>query len=220
MLDRGAIVRAALDLLDEAGAKGFSIALLAQRLRVRPSSLYNHVKGKDDILAGVRELVTAPIDAGAFETLPWDEALVSWARLYRAAFAAHPQTISLLATIPVSGAHRTLRMYEAVVRGLERGGWPTEAVIPVLVGVESFILGSALDLVAPPTMFDPGLDSPEVPRFTAAVRARDQAADAQRRPAADLAFEVSLLALVHGLRARLAGERADRTADGGAPPLG
>ncbi|MEV5005963.1 TetR/AcrR family transcriptional regulator C-terminal domain-containing protein [Streptomyces sp. NPDC055692] len=202
------IVRGALDLIDEVGAEGFSIALLARRLRVRPSSLYNHVKGKGDILAGVRELVADPIDAKVFDTLPWDEALVSWARLYRAAFAAHPQTISLLATMPVSGAHRTLRMYESVVGGLERGGWPTASVIPVMVGVESFILGSALDLVAPAAMFDPGPDSPQVPRFTAAVHARDEASAARGRPAADLAFEVALAALVDGLRARLAAEIA------------
>ncbi|MER6504131.1 TetR/AcrR family transcriptional regulator C-terminal domain-containing protein [Streptomyces sp. NPDC001455] len=208
MLDREAIVRAALDLIDEVGAQGFSIALLARRLRVRPSSLYNHVKGREDILAGVRELVAAPIDAGVFEDHPWDEALISWARLYRAAFAAHPQAVSLLATIPVSGAHHTLRMYESVVAGLERGGWPTASVIPVMVGVESFILGSALDLVAPPTMFDPGPDSPEVPRFTAAVRARDESSASQARPAADLAFEVALTALVDGLRTRLAAEIA------------
>ncbi|MEU3344732.1 TetR/AcrR family transcriptional regulator C-terminal domain-containing protein [Streptomyces sp. NPDC006700] len=208
MLDREVIVRGALDLIDEVGADAFSIALLARRLRVRPSSLYNHVKGKDDILAGVRELVADPIDGRVFDTLPWDEALVSWARLYRAAFAAHPQTISLLATMPVSGAHRTLRMYESVVAGLERGGWPTASVIPVMVGVESFVLGSALDLAAPAAMFDPGPDSPRVPRFTAAVRARDEVSAARGRPAADLAFEVSLAALVDGLRARLAAETA------------
>ncbi|RMB84931.1 TetR/AcrR family transcriptional regulator [Streptomyces shenzhenensis] len=208
VLGREVIVRGALDLIDEVGAKGFSIALLARRLQVRPSSLYNHVKGRDDILAGVRELVADPIDAAVFDTLPWDEALVSWARLYRAAFAAHPQTIALLATIPVSGAHRTLRMYESVVAGLERGGWPIASVIPVMVGVESFVLGSALDLMAPPAMFDPGPDSPEVPRFAAAVHARDDASAAQRRPAADLAFEVSLTALVDGLRTRLAAEIA------------
>jgi len=203
MLDRDVIVRAALNLIDEVGARGFSVNLLAQRLHVRPSSFYNHVKGKDDILAGVRELVASPIDAGAFDSLPWDEALMSWARLYRAAFAAHPQTIPLLATQPLPGAHSTVRMYETVASGLERAGWPAETVVPLIVGVESFILGSALDLTAPPTMLDPGPDSPQAPRFTALVRARDELSTAEGRPAADLAFELSLTALVDGLRARL-----------------
>ncbi|GGJ48759.1 TetR/AcrR family transcriptional regulator C-terminal domain-containing protein [Streptomyces brasiliensis] len=208
MLDREIIVRSALDLIDDVGAKGFSVNLLAQRLRVRPSSLYNHVKGKDDILAGVRELVAAPIDAGVFDNLPWDEALMSWARLYRAAFAAHPQTIPLLATQPLPGAHSTVRMYETVASGLERAGWPADTVVPLIVGIESFILGSALDLTAPPTMLDPGPDSPQAPRFTALVHARDEVSAAEGRPAADLAFEFSLTALVDGLRARLAEQTA------------
>lgn len=108
--------------------------------------------------------------------------------------------ISLLATIPVTGALRTLRMYEEVVTGLERGGWPAEMVIPVMVAVESFILGSALDMVAPATMFDPGLLSADVPAFASAVAARDAAAAGECRPPADLAFEVGLASLIEGLR--------------------
>ncbi|MGW0954331.1 hypothetical protein [Streptomyces sp. NPDC002545] len=74
--------------------------------------------------------------------------------------------------------------------------------------MESFVLGSALDLVAPAAMFDPGPDSSQVPRFTAAVHARDEVSAAQGRPAADLAFEVALAAPVDGLRARPAAETA------------
>ncbi|MCW2881441.1 MAG: TetR/AcrR family transcriptional regulator [Sphaerisporangium sp.] len=200
VLSREVIARAALGLIDDAGAEGFSLAALAQRLGVRPSSLYNHVTGRDDILAAVREFVSDSIDASMFAELPWDEAMARWAHGYRAAFAAHPPAISLLATLPVSGALRTLRMYEQVVTGLQRGGWPTETVIPVMVAVESFILGSALDVVAPPDMFDSGPLSAEVPAFAATVRARDASAAARGRPPADLSFEVGLRAIIEGLR--------------------
>ncbi|MEV0972887.1 TetR/AcrR family transcriptional regulator [Microtetraspora glauca] len=200
VLSREIIARAALGLIDDAGAEGFSLAALAQRLGVRPSSFYNHVTGKDDILAAVRELVSDSIDASMFSRLPWDEAMVQWAHGYRAAFAAHPPAISLLATLPITGALRTLRMYEQVVVGLERGGWPAEMIIPVMVSVESFILGSALDMVAPPDMFDSGPLAAEAPSFAATVRARDDAAAARRCPPADLSFEVGLGAIVDGLR--------------------
>ncbi|WP_084518180.1 TetR/AcrR family transcriptional regulator [Microtetraspora niveoalba] len=203
VLSREIIARAALALIDEAGAEGFSLAALAQRLSVRPSSFYNHVDGKDDILAAVRELVSDSIDASMFARLPWDEALVLWAHGYRAAFAAHPPAISLLATLPITGAVRTLRMYEQVVVGLERGGWPAEMIIPVMVSVESFILGSALDMVAPPDMFDSGPLAAEAPSFAAAVRARDGAAAARGRPPADLSFEAGLAAIADGLRGTL-----------------
>ncbi|GAA3805063.1 TetR/AcrR family transcriptional regulator C-terminal domain-containing protein [Sphaerisporangium flaviroseum] len=203
VLSREVIAREALALIDEAGTEGFSLAALARRLGVRPSSFYNHVAGRDDILAAVRELVSDSIDASMFGELPWDEAMVRWAHGYRAAFAAHPPAISLLATLPVTGALRTLRMYDQVVTGLERGGWPAEMVIPVMVAVESFILGSALDMVAPPDMFDSGPLAAEVPAFAATVRARDGAAAARGRPPADLSFEVGLAAIIDGLRRTL-----------------
>lgn len=66
--------------------------------------------------------------------------------------------------------------------------------------MESFILGSALDMVAPATMFDPGLLSADVPAFASAVAARDAAAAGECRPPADLAFEVGLASLIEGLR--------------------
>jgi AcrR family transcriptional regulator len=210
VLSREIIARAALGLIDDVGAEAFSLAALSKRLGVRPSSFYNHVTGKDDILAGVRELVSDSIDARMFAELPWDEAMARWARGYRAAFAAHPLVISLLSTIPVSGALRTLQMYDQVVTGLERGGWPSEMVIPAMVAVESFILGSALDMVAPPTMFDPGPLSADVPAFASAVAARDAAAAEGGRPPADLAFEVGLASMIEGLRVALRSLEAAR----------
>ncbi|GII94605.1 TetR/AcrR family transcriptional regulator [Sinosporangium siamense] len=206
VLTREVITRAALTLIRESGAEGFSLAALGQKLGVRPSSFYNHVTGRDDILAGVRELVTHSIDATMFSRLPWDEAVVRWAHGYRTAFAAHPTTITLLATLPVTGALRTLRMYDQVASGLERGGWPTPMVIPVVVAVESFILGSALDVVAPPDMFDSGPLACEVPTFAVAVHARDAAARERGVSPADLAFEIGLHSLVAGLRVTLASQ--------------
>ena len=58
VLTRDLIAHAALRLLDESGADGFTMARLAQALRVRPSALYNHVDGKEDVIAAVRELVS------------------------------------------------------------------------------------------------------------------------------------------------------------------
>jgi AcrR family transcriptional regulator len=203
ILDRDTIARGALELIDEVGPEGLSLAALAEHLGVRPSSFYNHVTGKDDILAGVRELISDSIPAQMFAELPWDQALASWARGYRLAFAAHPKAIPLLATTEVAGAKRTFQSLEQVITGLERGGWPKDIVISVMVAVESFILGSALDLVAPPSNFDPGPFRDEVPAFTESVAARDKAAADQGRPPADLAFEVGLAALIDGLRALL-----------------
>lgn len=202
VLTRDLIAEAALRLLDEGGSDGFTMARLAQALRVRPSALYNHVDGKEDVIAGIRELISDRIDVSAFAAEPWDAAMLHWAYSYRVAFAGHPPTIAMLATMPLRGAVRTMRMYETVVAAMVAAGWPEEEVLPTIVAVESFILGSALDAVAPGDMFDPSGAEAEVPAFAAAYRARARAVGAA--PPADGAFAVGLHAVLDGLRLRFA----------------
>jgi AcrR family transcriptional regulator len=202
VLTRDLIAEVALRLLDESGAEGFTMARLAQALHVRPSALYNHVDGKDDVIAGIRELISDRIDVSAFAREPWDAALLHWAYSYRTAFATHPPTIAMLATMPLHGARRTMRMYDAVVTAMVRAGWPEAEVLPTIVAVESFVLGSALDAVAPDDMFDPTDAAREVAAFTSAYEARRAVVGSA--PPADGAFAVGLHALIAGLRARFA----------------
>jgi AcrR family transcriptional regulator len=203
VLSRDRIVVAALDLIDEVGDEGFSLAELADRMGVRASSFYNHTTGKDDILAGVQDLITESIDDWMWDELPWPDATVEWAHSYRDAFIAHPHAIVLFATATVGGMPRTLQMYERIVIAFEDAGWPKEEVIPVLIGLESFLLGSALDAVAPIAQLEPGTGAPAVPRFSAAVKARNRRARRRKCRPQDLAFETGLAAMVEGLNARL-----------------
>ena len=87
---------AALAMLDDVVVEEFSLDGLARRMSVRPSSFYNHICGKDDIFAGVQELVTDSIDAAMFDELPWREAVELWACSYRAAFVAHLAQIEVV----------------------------------------------------------------------------------------------------------------------------
>src|SRR5690606_6509908 len=93
VLSRELILHTALRLVDERGENGAGIRDIARELGVRPSALYNHIKGQDDLIDGIRELVSDRIDVSAFGVAPWDEAARQWARSYRSAFAAHPPTI-------------------------------------------------------------------------------------------------------------------------------
>lgn len=201
MLTRDRIVTAALALIDEVGAEAFSVNALATRLHVRPSSLYNHISGKDELLVGVQEVITDAIDSAMFATQPWAQAVTSWARSYRAAFVRHPRAIPLFATSPVAGAIRTMEMYERVIRGFADAGWSAERIIPAVVALESFILGSALDAAAPTGLLSPGEASEHVPQLSAAVDAYDRAAVASSTSGADLAFETGLTAMIAGLEA-------------------
>ena len=56
-LTRERILRAAIELADEAGVEALSMRRLGRRLGVEAMSLYNHVTDRDDILGGMVELV-------------------------------------------------------------------------------------------------------------------------------------------------------------------
>ncbi|MGV1033747.1 MAG: TetR/AcrR family transcriptional regulator [Microbacteriaceae bacterium] len=199
VLTRELIAQAALELLDTVGEQQFTVGLLARRLKVSPSALYNHFRNKEAVMAAVRELISDRISVEPFQRLPWDEALREWAWSYREAFAAHPITIAVFATTSVTDSARTLMMYEGVVGPLVAAGWPRDRVISMMVSLESFILGSALDAAAPADMFDPGEHAGEVPQFSGALVARDQRLGGQS--AADESFEMGLDAMLLGLRA-------------------
>jgi AcrR family transcriptional regulator len=191
------ITAAAVRLLEERGQDGLTMAALARRLDVAPSALYNHVADKQDVLRAVQDHVNAGIDCSAFGSSPWDEALAAWARSYRDAYARHPALVPVMAVTPVRSAPHTVAMYEGVCAGLLAAGWPAHLVTDVVVAVESFVLGSALDTQAPEDIFDPGDLAGAAPAFTAANRAR---------PGGDTAlgaFDLGLTALLAGLRTLL-----------------
>ena len=198
VLTREIIARGALELLDSVGETRFTVARLAKQLGVSPSALYSHFSGKDEVMSAVRELISDRINVEPFRRLPWDEALVEWAHSYREAFAAHPITIAMFAISPATEAKRTLLMYEGVIEPLIAAGWPRSHVVSMMVALESFILGSALDATAPPDMFDPGPHAGDVPEFSAALYARELSLEG--RSPADEAFELGLQAMISGLR--------------------
>lgn len=198
VLSRDLILETALKLLDKNGEHGAGMRDIARALDVRPSALYNHVSGQDDIIAGIRELVSDRIDVSGFEAMEWGDAVRQWARSYRLAFAAHPPTIGMLAVTQLQPNSRTSSMYDAVCAGLMRAGWPASQVLNVIVALECFILGAALDHVAPDDMLDPGEDETS-PSFVTAYQAR-VAATTDVRPT-DAVFELGLEAMLAGLTA-------------------
>jgi AcrR family transcriptional regulator len=190
LLDRERITTTALELVDEQG--DFSVPQIARRLGAQTGSVYHHVDGRDGIVELLRERVASTIDPGTLDVTPWDAALEAWARSYRAAFAAHPKAIPLLMTSPVR-APRVLEQYERAVTLLLDAGFAPAEVMPVLIALENLILGSALDLSAPETMWELTEETP-TPKLAQALAAVGEGR-------ADQAFEVGLAGFLHHARA-------------------
>ncbi|UOB13363.1 TetR/AcrR family transcriptional regulator C-terminal domain-containing protein [Streptomyces sp. HP-A2021] len=192
LLDRERIATTALEIVDERG--DFSVPQVAKRLGAQTGSVYHHVEGRDGIVELLRERVAAAIDPATLDLRPWDTALEAWARSYRAAFAAHPKAIPLLMTSPVR-APRVLEQYERAVALLLDAGFAPVDVMPLLTALENLVLGSALDLAAPETMWELTASSP-TPRLAEALSAASEG----RADRADRAFEMGLTAFMKHAR--------------------
>lgn len=201
VLSRELIIETSLRLITERGEAGASMRDISRELGVQPSALYNHVSGHEDVIGGVREIVSARIDVSGFGQEPWDIALERWARSYRLAFAAHPPTIAILAVKPLVEGSRVAAMYDSVCAGLVDAGWPEDRVLSLIVALECFILGSALDRAAPSDVLELGANE-DTPHFLSAFNRRAQAI-ADSSPA-DAAFEIGIGVLLTGLRAEFA----------------
>ncbi|RFA06922.1 hypothetical protein B7R21_17545 [Subtercola boreus] len=196
LLSRALIVETALRLVDREGPDALVMRRIARDLDVNPSSLYNHVESRVDVIEEIRGIISASIDGEAFVTEPWADAVISWAHSYRSAFAAHPRVIPLL-TSQVSTSPVILRVYEQFTLAANRAGWADSDILPVLTALESFILGSVLDMSGPTVLFNPRGQEAEFPAFFRAFSAL-KAVD-QNDPVAGPAFELGLRGLVRGL---------------------
>jgi AcrR family transcriptional regulator len=75
-LSRQRVVAAALDYVDEHGLDNLTMHNLATQLAVGDMSLYNHVRNKDDLLAGISDLVWAEVAVA----VPPDASDADWLR--------------------------------------------------------------------------------------------------------------------------------------------
>ncbi len=171
----------------------FGVNAIARRLGVRPSSLYNHVDGMDEIIELMRgrliEDYRVTSDGG-----PWDEYLATLLRAQRQMYADHPQLVPLLIgkTITNPGV---IAAYDELATALVDGGFPDDEVLTVIAVIDAFAIGFGLDLASPDEVWEPGEGTRTLGRILEG---------AERGTArADRTFELGMGLLLDSLRARL-----------------
>jgi AcrR family transcriptional regulator len=142
-LRRERIVEVALELIDGEGLSALTMRGLAQRLDVRASSLYNHVRSKEQILDAVAATVLEPVDTSGFGRLAWREALHAWAWSYYEALAAHPNVVPYLA-VATGRTHAAMARAEQVYRGLREAGWSASRATRIAAAIRYAVYGAAL----------------------------------------------------------------------------
>jgi AcrR family transcriptional regulator len=199
LLSSEAIVIAALRQVDRTGE--FTIAQVADALGVRPSSLYNHLGSKAEIVEAMRSQVFREGDfdtEDTEDTETWDQTVRNLLRRYRACFARHPRLIPLVTAYTVSSPE-VMRVYDELAETLSGAGVPVSRLLDVITMCDSVVLGSALDLAAPDQVWD--VNQARSPALIAAIQ---QAGSGRQR--SDQAFELALDLLLAGI-ARLVDAR-------------
>jgi AcrR family transcriptional regulator len=141
-LDRTRVFSAALEIVDRDGLERLTMRHLAAELGVEAPSLYKHVRGKDDLLDGVAEVIYGAVQVPPSDD-EWPERVAAHARAFRSVLLAHPNAISVVAMRPVASL-ATLEMMERLLDELVRSGWDLDGAFSVLDTVVSFVVGVAL----------------------------------------------------------------------------
>jgi AcrR family transcriptional regulator len=141
-LSRDRVLRAAIDLADEAGIESLSMRKLGQALGVEAMSLYNHVANKDDILNAIVDIVESQVE------LPspgehWKAALRKTAMSAHDQFELHPWAASLaLSSTGVRLAR--WRYMDAILGCLRQAGFSAGMTDHAYHALESHIAGFTL----------------------------------------------------------------------------
>ena len=141
-LSRKRVLRAAIGLADEAGIETLSMRKLGQELGVEAMSLYNHVANKDDILAGMVDIVVDEIELPA-PGANWKAAIRRTAISAYEVLLAHPWAANLVLSGP-GLSYARLRYMDGILGSLRRGGFSAEMTDHAYHALDSHIMGFTL----------------------------------------------------------------------------
>lgn len=191
------IADAAMQLVDE--GEPFGVNAIARRLGVTPSSLYNHVSGRDEIIELMRGRLGERYMPSSLEG-PWDEVVERMLRAQRRMYAEHPFLIPLIVGKTITDPS-IIASYDRLATTLAAAGFPEDDVLEVVAIIDAFSIGFGLDFASPEDVW-----RPETPTDTLGRLVETGPRGAER---SDRAFEAALELLLDGLRLRLARYEAD-----------
>jgi len=118
-LDIAAIVAAAAELVDETGYDALTLNSLATRLGVKPPSLYNHVKGIDDVRRRLADVVASRMSAAiqcAAVGRSGEDALRDLAQAYRRFATVHRELYRAFLAAPSFGDEASFDVVAATLK--------------------------------------------------------------------------------------------------------
>jgi len=139
------VLGVALTVADAEGIEAVTMRRLARELGVEAASLYHHVRGKDEILDGLVDLVAAEIEPPS-PAADWRSAISQRGHSTRACLRRHPWAVSLMASRTTPGP-ATLRLLETGIRCFREGGFSVLSAAHAISVVDSYVHGFVLQEV-------------------------------------------------------------------------
>ncbi|HXF56732.1 MAG TPA: TetR/AcrR family transcriptional regulator C-terminal domain-containing protein [Actinomycetota bacterium] len=145
-LTRRRVLEAAVRLMDREGLEAVTMRRLGRELGVEAMSLYNHVESKEDLLAGMLDVVLSEFELREGEGGDWPERVRALARAFRRLLHRHPGLIRLLAEEHEGTglSPEALRPVEEALATLREAGLSEEATVHAYRALVGFTLGSVL----------------------------------------------------------------------------
>ena len=141
-LTRERILRTAMELADEQGLAALTMRALARRLDRKPMAVYHHVRGKEEILDGLVDMVFAQIQ----DPRPgreWREEMSARCHSARSVLGKHPWVIALMESRTNPGP-ATIKHHDAVIGTLRQGGFSVALTAHAYALIDSYLYGFAV----------------------------------------------------------------------------
>ena len=146
-LNRTRVLKAALAVADEVGTGALTMRGLGKRLGVEAMSLYNHVADKEDVLAGIVDLVFAEIELPPRDLL-WDASVRRFAISAYETMLRHPWCCPLVMNPPAGARPSRLLYIEALLRTFNEADFSEELTYRAYHAVDSHVFGFTMWEVA------------------------------------------------------------------------
>ncbi len=144
-VNRDRALERAVAVADGEGLEAVTMRRLARELGVEAASLYHHVRGKDEILDGLVELVSAEIELPSSAD-GWQPAIRQRAHHTRAVLRRHPWAVALMASRTTPGP-TTLRLLDAGIGCFREDGFSVQEAAHAISVVDSYVHGFVLQEV-------------------------------------------------------------------------
>jgi DNA-binding transcriptional regulator YhcF (GntR family) len=145
-LTRQRVVRAAIDLADDAGFAALSMRTVAGELGVPTTSLYKHVRSRDELALLMADEVFAGHRLPAVPPPTWRAQLELVARMQWAAYRAHPWLPPVVSLTRPQPMPNLLHHAEWVMRALEDHGQDSTTVFQAHITLFGYVRGTAVNI--------------------------------------------------------------------------